>query len=99
MSITDELLRNNEGYAKSFDKGGLPLPPAKRSASSRTTPWESDDEVREEGGWIGACPASRDHTMRHALHREVCVLSSTTKARSRTSAALGFQGEVCSKGL
>ena len=29
MSATDELLRNNEGYAESFDKGDLPLPPAK----------------------------------------------------------------------
>ena len=29
MSVTDELLRNNESYAKSFDKGDLPLPPAK----------------------------------------------------------------------
>jgi carbonic anhydrase len=29
MSVTDELLRNNERYAESFDKGDLPLPPAK----------------------------------------------------------------------
>ena len=29
MSVTDELLRNNEEYARSFDKGDLPLPPAK----------------------------------------------------------------------
>ena len=29
MSVTDDLLRNNEGYAASFDKGDLPLPPAK----------------------------------------------------------------------
>src|SRR5215218_9498483 len=29
MSIIDELLRNNERYAESFDKGDLPLPPAK----------------------------------------------------------------------
>ncbi len=29
MSITDELLHNNEAYAESFDKGDLPLPPAK----------------------------------------------------------------------
>jgi carbonic anhydrase len=29
MSATDELLQNNEVYAKSFDKGNLPLPPAK----------------------------------------------------------------------
>src|ERR687885_1219062 len=29
MSVTDELLRNNDSYAQSFDKGDLPLPPAK----------------------------------------------------------------------
>ena len=29
MSVTDDLLRNNEEYASSFDKGDLPLPPAK----------------------------------------------------------------------
>jgi carbonic anhydrase len=32
MSTTDELLHNNESYAKSFTKGSLPLPPAKRVA-------------------------------------------------------------------
>jgi carbonic anhydrase len=32
MSTTDELLHNNESYAKSFTKGDLPLPPAKRVA-------------------------------------------------------------------
>jgi carbonic anhydrase len=32
MSITDELLGNNERYAESFDKGDLPLPPAKALA-------------------------------------------------------------------
>ena len=26
MSVTDELLKNNEAYAASFDKGELPLP-------------------------------------------------------------------------
>jgi carbonic anhydrase len=29
MSVTDDLLRNNEEYVASFDKGDLPLPPAK----------------------------------------------------------------------
>src|SRR6185295_6453447 len=29
MSVTDQLLRNNEHYAGSFTKGDLPLPPAK----------------------------------------------------------------------
>jgi carbonic anhydrase len=32
MSATDELLRNNEEYASSFDKADLPLPPAKKLA-------------------------------------------------------------------
>jgi carbonic anhydrase len=29
MSVTDELLQNNERYAEGFDKGDLRLPPAK----------------------------------------------------------------------
>jgi carbonic anhydrase len=29
MSVTDELLQNNAAYAESFDKGDLPLPPAR----------------------------------------------------------------------
>jgi carbonic anhydrase len=32
MSVTDELLANNERYAASFDKGELPLPPGKKVA-------------------------------------------------------------------
>ena len=32
MSITDELLKNNEAYAAGFDKADLPLPPAKKLA-------------------------------------------------------------------
>ncbi len=32
MSITESLLKSNESYAKSFDKGNLPLPPSKKLA-------------------------------------------------------------------
>jgi carbonic anhydrase len=32
MSATDELLANAERYAEAFDRGGLPMPPAKRVA-------------------------------------------------------------------
>ena len=32
MSVTDELVANNEAYAARFDKGSLPLPPAKKVA-------------------------------------------------------------------
>jgi len=32
MSVTDELLKNNDSYARGFDKGQLPLPPARKLA-------------------------------------------------------------------
>ena len=32
MTFTDELLQNNARYVETFDKGELPLPPAKRVA-------------------------------------------------------------------
>ena len=32
MSVTDELLRNNQTYADAFDCGDLPMPPSKRTA-------------------------------------------------------------------
>jgi carbonic anhydrase len=32
VSVTDELLQNAERYAEGFDRGELPLPPAKRVA-------------------------------------------------------------------
>jgi carbonic anhydrase len=30
MSVIDELLRSNERYAETFDRGNLPLPPSRR---------------------------------------------------------------------
>jgi len=32
MSVTDEVLRKNDAYARSFDKGSLPLPSARQLA-------------------------------------------------------------------
>jgi len=32
MSVTDDLLKNNESYASSFDQGDLPMPPGKQVA-------------------------------------------------------------------
>jgi carbonic anhydrase len=32
MSVTEELLNNNDGYAATFDKGDLAMPPAKQTA-------------------------------------------------------------------
>src|ERR671920_545595 len=64
MSTTDELLKNNERYANSFDKGDLPMPPAKQIAivtcmDARLSPYvmlglsEGDAHViRNAGGVI-----------------------------------------------
>jgi carbonic anhydrase len=32
MTVTDELLKNSKRYAESFEKGDLPIPPAKKVA-------------------------------------------------------------------
>jgi carbonic anhydrase len=64
VSVTDELLANNEAYSASFDKGELPLPPAKKVAvvacmDARVNPYgalglhEGDAHViRNAGGVI-----------------------------------------------
>ncbi len=64
MSVIDELLRNNEEYAETFDKGDLPIPPGKRIAvvtcmDARLSPYvmlglkEGDAHViRNAGGVI-----------------------------------------------
>ncbi len=64
MSVTDELLKNNEAYAESFDKGDLPMPPGKQIAivtcmDARLSPYvmlglsEGDAHViRNAGGVI-----------------------------------------------
>ncbi|MEV5967042.1 carbonic anhydrase [Kribbella sp. NPDC051952] len=66
MSVTDELLANAERYAENFDKGDLPLPPAKHVAvvacmDARLNPYgllglsEGDAHViRNAGGVITA---------------------------------------------
>jgi carbonic anhydrase len=46
MSVTDELVRNNEAYAASFEKGDLPLPPGKKVAvlacmDARLSPYQA----------------------------------------------------------
>ncbi len=66
MSVTDELLKNNESYAASFAKANLPLPPAKKVAvlacmDARLNPYgllglsEGDAHViRNAGGVVTA---------------------------------------------
>ena len=66
MTVTDDLLANAERYAETFDKGGLPLPPARAIAivacmDARLNPYgllglaEGDAHViRNAGGVITA---------------------------------------------
>ncbi|MGO8875884.1 MAG: beta-class carbonic anhydrase [Acidimicrobiales bacterium] len=66
MSVTDELLTNNDAYAADFDKGDLPLPPGKKVAivacmDARLSPYfalglrEGDAHViRNAGGVVTA---------------------------------------------
>jgi carbonic anhydrase len=63
MSTTDELLRNAEAYADAFDKGDLPLPPARKIAvlacmDARLNPYgilglkEGDAHVMRNAGGV-----------------------------------------------
>jgi len=63
MSQIDELVANNEAYAKTFDKGDLPLPPARKIAiiacmDARVSPYallglsEGDAHVIRNAGGV-----------------------------------------------
>jgi carbonic anhydrase len=63
MSNTDELVANNEKYAETFDKGELPLPPARKLAiiacmDARVSPYallglkEGDAHVIRNAGGV-----------------------------------------------
>jgi len=70
VSVTDELLRNAENYAASFDHGDLPLPPAKHVAvlacmDARLNPYgllglaEGDAHVIRNAGGVVTADALR----------------------------------------
>ena len=54
MSVTDELLRNNEHYAGSFTKGALPLPRPRAWPSSRA--WTPGSTSTNSWGSTRATP-------------------------------------------
>src|SRR5512146_2653500 len=70
MTVTDELLRNAEEYAARFDRGDLPMPPAKRVAvlacmDARLNPYgllglsEGDAHVIRNAGGIRSLSISQ----------------------------------------
>jgi carbonic anhydrase len=96
LSVTDQLLENAKRYAQSFDKGDLPLPPAKKVAvvacmDARLVPTrllgleEGDAHViRNAGGAVG------DHEIRslsisqHLLGTEEIILIHHTDCAALT---------------
>jgi carbonic anhydrase len=90
MSVTDELLKNNEAYAASFDKGDLPVPPAKPVAvvacmDARLNPYgvlglsEGDAHVIRNAGGVITDDAIRSLTISQRLlgTREVILIHHT----------------------
>ena len=90
MSVADELLRNNEGYAAAFDKGGLPGPPGKHVAvvvcmDARLNPYgilglrEGDAHVIRNAGGVVTDDVIRSLTISQRLlgTREIVVIYHT----------------------
>jgi carbonic anhydrase len=89
MSVTDELVQANAKYAKSFDKGHLPMPPARRIAivtcmdariiPSRALGLEEGDAhvIRNAGGRARDALRSLVVSQRLLGTREVAVIHHT----------------------
>ena len=90
MSVTDELLANAERYAEAFDRGGLPMPPAKRVAvlacmDARLNPYgllglgEGDAHVIRNAGGRASDDALRSLAISQQLlgTREIVVIHHT----------------------
>jgi carbonic anhydrase len=96
MTETDRLLQNNESYAASFDKGGLPGPPGRKVAvlacmDSRLDPArvlgleEGDAHVIRNAGGVVTDDALRSLAIsQHELGTEEIVLLHHTKCGMQT---------------
>jgi carbonic anhydrase len=90
MSVTDELLANNEQYVAAFDKGGLPSPPAKHIAivacmDARLNPYgilgldEGDAHIIRNAGGVVTDDVIRSLTISQRLlrTREIVLIHHT----------------------
>jgi len=90
MSVTDDLLRNAQLYASTFDKGSLPMPPGKATAvvacmDARLNPYgllglqEGDAHVIRNAGGVVSDDVIRSLTISQRLlgTREVIVIHHT----------------------
>src|SRR3712207_7209029 len=108
MSVTDELLRNAERYAESFDKGGLPLPPARKVAvvacmDARLIPTrvlgleEGDAHVIRNAGGVVTDDEIRSLAISQRLlgTEEIILIHHTDRSEEHTSELQSRQYLVC----
>ncbi len=90
MSVTDTLVKNNEGYAQKFGKGSLPMPPGKKIAvlacmDARLNPYgmlglsEGDAHVIRNAGGVATDDAIRSLVISQRLlgTREIVLVHHT----------------------
>ena len=106
MSVTDELLANAEKYAATFDKGDLPLPPARHVAivacmDARLNPYgllglsEGDAHViRNAGGVITADELRSLAISQRLLGTKEIILIHHTDCGMLTFTDDGFRAQV-----
>ena len=106
MSVTDELLTNAERYAESFDRGGLPMPPAKRVAvlacmDARLNPYgllglgEGDAHVIRNAGGVVTDDEIRSLAIsQRLLGTEEIILIHHTDCGMLTFTDDGFRGQI-----
>jgi carbonic anhydrase len=106
MTVTDELLANAERYAAGFDKGDLPLPPAKHVAvvacmDARLNPYgllglsEGDAHViRNAGGVITADQLRSLAISQRLLGTTEIILIHHTDCGMVTFTDDGFKGDI-----
>ena len=106
MSTTDELLRNAEDYAASFDKGDLPLPPARKLAvlacmDARLNPYailglqEGDAHIIRNAGGVVTDDAIRSLAIsQRLLGTEEIVLIHHTDCGMLTFSDDEFRGQI-----
>jgi carbonic anhydrase len=106
VSTTDDLLRNAEAYAASFDKGDLPLPPARKLAvlacmDARLDPYallglqEGDAHVIRNAGGVATDDAIRSLAIsQRLLGTEEIILIHHTDCGMRTFTDDAFKRSI-----
>jgi carbonic anhydrase len=106
MSVTDELLQNNEAYAAAFDKGDLPMSPGRKVAvlacmDARVSPFsilgltEGDAHVVRNAGGVVTEDAIRSLAIsQRLLGTEEIILIHHTDCGMLTFTDDGFRGDL-----